>query len=100
MRAAIILLLAAVAVGCDRREGGAGDQDKAPVTGRGTGQKGDPGGKGRVYERGGPPESSNPTSQQPGSGRVDEGGGKTSAGPIDNSVPDTNSPRSGPSGHK
>ena len=88
-------------VGCSRNDsGGGGDQPEGTSTGRGDARHSDVGGNGKVYERGGAPDSANPSSQQPGSGRVDQGGGKTAGGPIDNSVPSTNSPKSGPSGYK
>lgn len=90
-----------ILVGCGRNgSGGGGDQPEGTGTGRSDGRHGDVGGNGKVYDRGGPPGSPNPSSQQPGSGRIDQGGGKTAGGPIDNSVPTTNSPRSGPSGYR
>jgi hypothetical protein len=82
--------------GCNRQSGQGGSQgDNPPVTGRGSGEHGDSGGNGKVYDRGGPPNIVN--SHDPGTGRVDKGGGPTTGLPpssstATNSTSQTNQP--------
>lgn len=90
MKAALVTFAAAALLAACNKSESQGGSEQPPVTGRGSGEQGDTGGNGKVYDRGGPPGSANPSRQKPGSGRIDQGGGATSGGPIDNSVP-TNS---------
>jgi hypothetical protein len=85
MKVSVVLLMGTLFLtACNKdNQGGA---DNPPVTGRGNGQDGNTGGNGKVYDRGGPPDSANPSMQKPGSGRVDQGGGTTGGGKIDNSI--------------
>jgi hypothetical protein len=84
----MVCAVAAVLTGCNQNQGSSNDNS----TGRGVGSAGDTGSNGKVYDRGGPPDSDHPGSQKIGSGRIDRGGGQTAGGAIDNSVPANTSP--------
>ncbi len=99
MKTLALLMTAVLLIACRRQNdnGGTGSGDNTPAIGRGAGTGGDTGGNGKVYDRGGPPSSGNPSSQKQGSGRIDTGGGATAGGAINNSVP-TNIDPQGPAG--
>ena len=73
------LFLAFALMGCGRNQGG---DDQSTSIGRDSGSGKDVGGNGKVYDAGGARPGTNNPQQQMGTGRVDEGGGKTGSLPV------------------